>query len=140
MTGLRQADHDKFNSFVFSIDDTIDKLERIGSQHELSLQLNKDSLPALEKLVSKMNESIKDDLKINEFSQFLGETFRKTVGGQWMIGDNPDSDLDYKQPVIGGFNDVGYVFNPILIMRSLVNRKQDGMLARAFNANIAPDT
>jgi hypothetical protein len=139
MSTNKPLDFEKFNKFVFHIDDTLEKFSAIELDNGTPLDATSHSLSEFENLILVSNVSVENDLAINEYAQYLGEVVRKSYGGRWSLGDNPDSELDYNMPVISGFNDVGFVFNPILIVRNLVIRKNRGILVRAFEAQSGQD-
>jgi hypothetical protein len=134
-----KLDHERFNQFVFSIDDSLAEILADASEYGLVMDCSENSLGPFESYVLKSKISINDDLAINKCAQYLGEVFRKSHGGIWKIGDNPESDLDYNLPVIADFNDVGFVFNPLLLVRNFVIRQQLGMFKRAFEAQSGKD-
>jgi hypothetical protein len=139
MSKPHELDHEKFNHFVFSIDDTLEMLIVNAAEQGFALDHSEDSLETFENYILKSKSTVVDDLAINIYSQYVGEVFRKSYGGKWKIGDNPASDLDFNLPVIGDFNDVGYVFNPILIVRNFIIRQQRGLFKRAFEAQAGKD-
>jgi hypothetical protein len=139
MTKLSEADCEKFNQFIFSIDDSIEELLSLGRKNDISIDYSDTGLISLEALIVKLDVAKSDNHLINIMGQFLGEYFRKKMGGQWSLGDDPDSSISFNQPVIAGFNSVGFVFNPIRIIRNFVGRRMPGLLARAVDAQKGAD-
>jgi hypothetical protein len=139
MKKLTDKDHEKFNQWIFSIDDSIEELVELGKKHGVVLNFSIDTPDKLEKLLLKLQTEKKDSHQLNIFGQYLGEFFRKTVGGSWKLDDDEGNMLTFNKPVIAGHNDVGYVFDPIEIIEIYVVRKKSGTIASAVDAERGVD-
>jgi hypothetical protein len=140
MNRLTDQDYEKFNQFIFSIDDSIEEVIALGDANDIKIDFSESLPKRLEELIEKIDLQRSNNRMINVFGQFLGEYFRKTMGGQWSLGDDPGSSISFGQPVISGFNSIGHVFNPIRIVRNFVGRRISGIFESAIEAQRGEDT
>lgn len=135
-----EIERDKFEKYLFEMDDVLDDF--VGEAGALGYRLDytEGSLDALESFVLQRLHSDEEQVK-NRAARYLGEVFRKRVGGHWdLYMDNPD-DLHYRLPVITGFSKVDFDFCPIEIVVNFTVKQERGILQRAFRyAAEAADT
>ncbi len=134
MNKLTDDDYEKFNSFIFAIDDSIDELKNIGEQNGILFNFSKSTPDDLERIIIKLDILRDNHHLVNVLGQYLGEYFIKVIGGQWELGNDPESSITFNQPVIGGHNSIGHVFNPVRTIRTFAGRRKPGIIASSMEA------
>jgi hypothetical protein len=140
MKKLTDADYEKFNLFIFSVDDSVEELQLLAKNNNIKLDFSDDTPMNIESLIVAIDLKRDDEHLVNVFGQYLGEYFIKKIGGQWKLGDDPESSIDFNQPVIGGHNTIGYVFSPLMRIRTFANRRKPGIIATSIEAQKGIDT
>jgi hypothetical protein len=139
MKPLNDADFEKFNLFIFSVDDSVDEIQQLAKDKGIKLSFSAETPKSIEDLIIAIDLNAKDNHMINVLAQYIGEYFRKTIGGKWHLGDDPESSMTYNCPVISGHNSVGHVFDPIMTIRNFVIRRKQGIIATAIEAEKGVD-
>jgi hypothetical protein len=137
---MANLDHEKFNKFIFSIDDSMDELQEIAKKHNVNLDFSKPSLGRLESLILKMKVRPEDGHSINILGQYLGEYMCKNHGGSWKLGDDPNDEFNFDMPCISGHNTAGNFFNPIEIVENYLADPFDGLFVSAIDAEFDYDS
>ncbi len=71
----------------------------------------------------------------NRASRYLGEGFRKYIGGKWeLILDDPKN-LYFKLPVITDYSDRKIQFAPTEVVANFIARPERGMFQRAIESH-----
>jgi hypothetical protein len=131
---MNQLDHEKFNKFIFSIDDSIDELRSIFNAEKLSFSFSEVALFEIEKLISRRKIRSDDSHMINVIAQYIGEYMRKNHGGQWQLGSDEEDDFSFNMPCIVGHNTAGNYFNPIEITENYIADPFEGFFEGAIRA------
>jgi hypothetical protein len=126
-----EEEREKLEHYLFEMDDVLEDF--VGEARALgyALDYREDSLVALEAFIAERLESDPSQVK-NRAARYLGEVFRKNVGGRWDIYLENPKDLHYKLPVVTGFSSVDFDFCPIELVENFVVKKEAGTLSRAF--------
>ena len=127
---------EKFQYFLFEMDDILDdflmEAGTAGYQSDFSL----DSIPLLEAyLLANLGQEVESRLK-NKAARYLGEVFRKDVGGKWELSLKDPNYLYYKLPVIIGYSNKPIEFCPVEVIENLAFKEGKGMLRRAVDAHL----
>jgi hypothetical protein len=126
--------NEKFNMFIFSIDNSLEYIREKSRFGESILDLSLDSLDKIEQYLLQSDVKLADIQLINMAAQYLGETVRKTYGGKWVLGDDDASSLTQNLPVIIGHNAAGNPFSPITIIENFAVHRDAGLLKSAVAA------
>lgn len=130
-TRAYRSELEKFEQYLFEMDDVIEDFIGEAAALGYALDYSDASLNALEAFIVARIESKLDQLK-NRAARYLGEAFRKNVGGRWDLYLENTQDLHYKLPVITGFAPIDLDFCPVELIENFVAKKEAGMLYRAF--------
>lgn len=136
------AELEKFDRFIFLMDDQIEALEAIAESHKITLTRDLTSLEKLENLFDKMtinsSKDEKDELSVT-FGRYLGEIVIEEFGGKWHLPlDNPKN-INFNTPVIIGHTTLdGLEFPALSVMRAYSLRKKPGLLRKAIMSQIEP--
>lgn len=140
---MKYADElEKFNRFIFIMDDQLEALEEIAESHGIDLTLDLESLEKLEQLFDAMtlnsSKEEKNELSIT-FGRYLGEIVIKTFGGKWHLPLENPKNINFNTPVIIGHTKInGLEFPALDVMHAYSLRKKSGMLRRAVMSQTAP--
>ncbi|MEO8378779.1 MAG: hypothetical protein ABI779_03865 [Acidobacteriota bacterium] len=126
-----EEERDKFEHYLFEMDDVLEDFVGEAQAVGYALDYREDSLGALEAFIAERLESDPSQVK-NRAARYLGEVFRKNVGGHWDIYLENPKDLHYKLPVVTGFSSADLDFCPIELVENFVVKKEAGTLIRAF--------
>jgi len=74
---------EKFDNFIFNIDDYIESLEDKAEHQDLKLDLSLNSLEDLEQFILKCDISVNSD-EYNDCSAYLGEVVVQNFKGKWI--------------------------------------------------------
>ena len=138
-----------FDNWIFFISDKMDYFtNEFANENNLCLDYSIDSLNALEdwlpKKYEKISEIIEDKTLYNNTYNILdlcgvyvGEVFRKHIGGKWyMIMDNPKN-VYYKLPVLTDPSYIGETYKcPITMVTACLDRRRGDYISWILNNNI----
>lgn len=130
---------EKFEYFLFEMDDVLTMfLEEVSTQlHNCHLDFSLDSLCCTERFLLQICKEDPDlEMHINRVARYIGEVFRKTVGGKWELCLKDPKYLYYGLPVISGFSDLPIEFCPIEVTRNFVRSRRLGLIRNAIESNI----
>ena len=117
------------------MDDVLEEFVTQARQLDIELDFSFDSLDQLENLIIiKAGEC--DSKFENRAARYLGEVFRKTVGGIWELCLKDPKYVFFKLPVITGYSKHTIQFCPIEIITNFQARKESGLLKRAVDAHL----
>lgn len=72
---------------------------------------------------------------MNRAGRYLGEVFRRHVGGKWELCLKDPKYLYFKLPVVAGYASVPVEFSPITVVGNYMGRRKQGLLRTAVIAN-----
>jgi len=128
-------DQEKFEQFVFEMDDVLEDFVS-GARHAgFALDYSMESLDVFERYLAAVSKGSQDSETENRAARYLGEVFRKNIGGQWELCAKGPNYLFFKLPVIGGYSDRSTEFCPIEVLGNFLQRMQPGMLRRAVESH-----
>src|SRR5215204_607295 len=100
---------DEFEYWLFDLADELDGFfETLPQQVRDQLDFSPESLDVLEKMILDRypdTESMvtRYELKrVDDYGRYIGETFRRTIGGRWDINLDDPADILYGLPVVTG--------------------------------------
>jgi hypothetical protein len=126
----------KFQQFLFEMDDVLEPFlaEANAAGYELDYSLN--SLCILEEYLLSKTDDAKDGELLNRAARYVGEVFRKNVGGRWQLCLKDPEYLYFKLPVISGYSDKPIEFCPLEIVKNFTHKKIRKMLTTAVAAHL----
>jgi hypothetical protein len=102
----------------------------------VTLDYSAESLDTLEPyLQGKLAAGANRELLKSQAGRYVGETFRKLVGGKWELCLKEPSYLYFKMPVISGYSAEPIEFCPDDVTGNFLAWLKPGMLKRAFAAH-----
>jgi hypothetical protein len=132
-----QSELDRFEQFLFEMDDVLEQFLAAASSAGFDLDYSLSSLESLEEyILGELTESGNSELVKNRAARYLGELFRKNVGGRWQLCLKNPKYLYYKLPVIVGHADRPIEFCPIQVIRNFIRMKRRGMLRTAVESHL----
>jgi hypothetical protein len=137
------AENQKLQDFLASMPDFLEEFVEDAQQEGYTLNYSLASIEDLERYIADNRELLawKNQSDLSKWQRlytwcYLGETFRKAFGGEWVVSlDDPDG-VNYGQWVIKGFDTVGVEFDPLGILQGYILRGKPGALPRAVEAHV----
>jgi hypothetical protein len=126
---------EKFEHFLFEMDNVLEDFVERASQAGFNLNYSVDSLADLERFIAQNNEQ-SDSLFDNRAARYLGEVFRKVVGGVWELCLKNPKYMYFKLPVISGYSTHSIEFCPIEMIANFKAKQQAGMLRTAVESHL----
>ena len=144
MNGVDNSEGRKelFQYWLAEMDDALDRIiAGVPVNEKDLLDYSLDSLTVLESYLLHEIGSFKQDADENEravvdgCARYLGETIRRTIGGEWWLAiDDPDN-VNFGMPVVGGFaNDVPPIC-PFYVVTASLDRRT-GLYLSSVVSNI----
>jgi len=127
---------EKFECFLFEMDDVLEAFLAEASAEGIDFDYSLDSLDALEKYVVSQPDEGKSSRFQSRAARYLGEVFRKSVGGRWELCLKDPNYVYFKVPVLTGYSDKPIEFCPIEVLGSFTLKKEPGMLKRAVESHL----
>jgi hypothetical protein len=100
-------ERDDFETWLFSIDDELEEfLQSVSTDFAEKLNYSLDSLLEIEAYILEQYDSIDEIMKasnkraLDRLSIYVGESIRKSIGGNWDIELDDSEDVFYKLPVL----------------------------------------
>lgn len=129
-------DIEKFQQFIFEMDDVLEEFLLMTSELEYDLDYSISSLGMLESYIDK-NISSKGDINtITRASRYLGEVFRRNVGGRWDLCLDDPKNINFKLPIINDYSDLDIEFCPVAIIGNYIVNKRKGLILKAVESNM----
>lgn len=142
--GVTAEEREKFQYFLFEMDDVLEPYVRAAVAMGYCLDYSLDSLAELERYWQAAGDGQRDGTAANRAARYLGEVFRRQVGGQWRLCDKGRRYLYQGLPVIAGYATMDIEFCPIDVFGNYVLSGDVGLLRRAVESHLefrpgAPD-
>lgn len=130
-----QVDVKRFQKFIFEMDDVMEVFLAFAMSKGFRLDYSISSLDDLEVFIDASGDGARESELLNRCSRYLGEVFRKNLGGSWDLCLDDPKNINYRLPVINRFNDVDLEFCPLAVVGNYVARKKRGILREAVEVN-----
>jgi hypothetical protein len=129
---------EKFQQYLFEMDDVLREfLNEVAAQAGVALDFTTESLdrlePAIDILLSRPGAEV-DTVK-NRAARYLGEAFRRHIGGTWELCLKDPKYMYFKLPVIAGYADMPIEFSPVSVVGNYIVRRKRGLLRGAVAAS-----
>jgi len=134
--GVTPEEREKFEHFLFEMDDVLEPYVRAAVAGGYALDYSPDSLAELERYWRAAGDGRRDGTAANRAAGYLGEVFRRTVGGVWRQCDKGPRYLYHGLPVVAGYATADIEFCPIEVFGNCVVRGEPGMLRRALGSHL----
>jgi hypothetical protein len=126
----------KFERYVSDMDAVVHAFVGEAKRAGVTLDYSKQSLDVLERyLLEKLSPGTDGDLLRDHAARYLGETFRKLIGGHWELCLKDPDYIYLKLPVVTGYSKLPIEFPPTEIIRNFLASRKPGMLKRAVEAD-----
>jgi hypothetical protein len=125
-----------FEHFLFEMDDVLEAFLSEASAAGFHLDCSLDSVDALEKYVVSQPDGGKNSRLQNRAARYLGEVFRKSVGGKWELCLKDPKYIYFKLPVLTGYSDKPIEFCPIEVLGNFIVKREPGLLRRAIESHL----
>jgi hypothetical protein len=126
---------EKFEHFLFEMDDVLEEFVETASQAGFNLNYSVDSLADLERFIT-ANSEHSDSSFNNRAARYLGEVFRKLVGGKWELCLKNPRYMYFKLPVISSYSTHSIEFCPIEVIANFKAKQEAGMLRTAVESHL----
>lgn len=127
---------DEFELFLFEMDVVLEDFLNQAVQHGVALDYTIDSLDQLETLAIRLLDQGEDaDLVCNRCARYLGEVFRKTLGGKWELCLKDRKYLYFGLPVLAGYSSSSIEFCPLAVVRNFNHSRKEGTLRTALESH-----
>ncbi len=125
-----------FEQFVFEMDDVLEPFIEKAKSAGFSLDYSIESLDALERELLSQPTNGDDGQLQNRAARYLGEVFRKNIGGKWELCLKDPKYLFFKLPVITGYSKLPIEFCPIEVVSNFMWKKELGLCKRAIESHL----
>jgi hypothetical protein len=129
-------DTEKFQVFLFEMDDVLESFLSEARSLGVTFDYSLTSLDLLETYILAQLNGRDDERLKNRAARYIGEVFRKTVGGKWELCQKDRKYLYFNLPVLSGYSDSPIEFCPIDVISDFVVKKELGTLRRAVEAHL----
>ena len=127
-------DIEKFQRFVFEMDDVMEGFLAFAMSKGFRLDYSVSSLDDFLVFIDGLVGSADGEV-LNRCSRYVGEVFRRNLGGCWdLCLDNPKN-INFRLPVINRFSDIDLEFCPLAVVGNYFARKKRGLLREAVEVN-----
>lgn len=119
------------------MDDVLEDFIRTASDQGVKLDYSLESLDALEELlVLTWRDGDAGELLKNRAARYLGEVFRKRLGGRWDLCLKDPKYLYFKRPVISGYSPLGIEFCPIEVVANFLHSRRACTLRTTVDSHL----
>ncbi len=126
---------EKFQHFLFEMDDVLEAFLAEAAPAGFRLDYTLESLDSLEKYILSRPDAGKNSQFENRAARYLGEVFRKRVGGKWELCLKHPNYLYFKLPVLSGYSNKPIEFCPIEMLGNFLSKREPGLLRRAIESH-----
>jgi hypothetical protein len=133
---------ENFQDWIFYIDDKMDVFtEDFAQENNLVLDYSIQSLNDLEQWILKTYEDedklIEDHKTLDLLAIYIGETFRKYIGGKWFMDTENQKNAFYMMPVLTGpeFKGVKYK-SPMTYATASIDRQEGNYISTILKNNM----
>lgn len=127
---------EKFQDFLIEMDDVLELFVATAQKAGFQLDYSLSSVDSLERFISEHNSRTNDSQFENRAARYLGEVFRKNLGGKWELCIKDSRHLYYKLPVITGHATMPIEFCPIEVVSGFIAAKTPGLFRRAIDGHV----
>ncbi len=130
---------DDFQEWIILIDDKMDYFTRkFAEEQNLILDYSIRSLDELERWIldnfDDHKKLIADSKLLDYMTIYVGETFRKHIGGKWFIDLKNKRNAYYSMPVLTDPSYQGVVYkSPMTFVTACISRKEGNYISRILN-------
>jgi hypothetical protein len=137
------SDKDKFEFWLMDMDDALEGfIQSLPAASGDKLDGSIDSLVELESILLEKYSSFEEVKKSSEAtfvdgaSRYLGEIFRKELGGKWSIDFSDEKNVFYGVPQLSGFEGQKSQLSPQKLITASIDRRKGDFLRTILNNNI----
>jgi len=135
-------DPDDFEHWLFAMDDVLQSFtSNLDESIALKLDYSEESLEMIESLILKQYSSVEQILlpeesyRLDSLVRYVGETFRKAIGGRWEIRLDDPRYAFHGLPQLTGFSPRATPICPHSLVTAAVDRRQ-GTYLRTILENV----
>lgn len=130
------SEREKFEQFLFEMDDVLEAFVATANARGFALDYSLESLAGLEQQWLETGDGERDGSAANRAARYLGEVFRRKLGGHWRLCEKGSRYLYNGLPVIAGYANLDIEFCPVEVFANFVARRERGMLRRAVESHL----
>lgn len=131
-----EAENKKLQDFLSSMPFFLEEFISDGQQQGYNFDYNLTSLDEVERYIQDNQELMawKNNSDLAKWQRmytwcYIGETFRKAFGGDWIVSLDDVQNLNYGKWVIKGFDQVGVEFDPLRTLQAYLLRGKPSIRA-----------
>lgn len=131
---------ENFQQWLFLMDDTLDEIKRIfKNDKNVSLDFSPNSLDNVENWILDNFESKEDLLMeknkhfLNMLAVYIGETFRKNIGGKWKLDLSNEKSAYYKLPILTDSPNINSPIAPHTLATACISRGKGNYISTILN-------
>jgi hypothetical protein len=134
--GLSVEEREKFEFFLFEMDDVLSLYVASAISLGYALDYTLDSLVELERYWREAGDGSPDGAAASRAARYLGEVFRRNVGGTWRLCDKGPRYLHHGLPVLAGYASMDIEFCPTAVFRNYAASEKSGLLRTAVESHL----
>ncbi|VTT96796.1 Uncharacterized protein OS=Porphyromonas crevioricanis JCM 15906 GN=PORCRE_1882 PE=4 SV=1 [Gemmataceae bacterium] len=134
--GHSVEEREKFELFLFEMDDVLGLYVASAVSLGYALDDTLDSLVELERYWREAGGRQPDGTAASRAARYLGEVFRRNVGGTWRLCDKGPRYLHHGLPVLAGYASMDIEFCPTAVFSNYVASEKSGLLRTAVESHL----
>lgn len=139
MNHLTQTTRDDFEYWLCNMDDFLEELfSQAPDEYRPKLDFTPASLDVVEKWILELFKSSDHAIepaekkKVNGLACYVGETFRRGLGGKWTIGLDDPKFVYHALPILTGSKAFAAPACPLTLITACANRRRGNYLSTIF--------
>lgn len=132
---LSTEELEHFQQYLFEMHDVLDDFVREAADVGYVLDYSIPSLDVLEHYICSLG-AVTDGRLRNRVARYLGETFRRNIGGRWDISLDAPEYLNSKLPIITDYSDLEIDFCPLEVTENFLVRRAGGTFRQAVESHL----
>ena len=129
---------DEFERYMIGMEFTLERLMTKAINAGFELDYSIESAGLVERLIDKLwtDDEVSNKNLRTQAGTYLGEVFRRNIGGRWELSWDDNNSLYRGMPVLLGYSSHNLVCSPISTLIQYIGRRKEGLLERAIRAHI----
>jgi len=131
---------DEFQQWLFDMDNALEEFINIFKKDEnINLDFSPNSLDKVEKWILNNFDSKEDLLKsknkylLNMIAVYIGETFRKNIGGKWKLDIDNEKSAYFNLPILTDSPKINSPVAPHTLATACISREKGNYISTILN-------
>ncbi|MGS2741227.1 hypothetical protein [Sinomicrobium sp. M5D2P17] len=142
-TKEKEEKKENFQEWLFVMDDTLDEFKNIFKKEEnVELDFSPASLDTVEQWILKNYDTKEELLKqvnkpvLNMLAVYVGETFRKNIGGKWELDIENEKSAYFQLPILTDSPKISSPIAPHTLVTACISRNKGNYISTILRNKI----